>query len=91
MGPSMTFADLQRRLVEHLRRRIQSGETTERGLARIAGISQPHLHNVLKGKRVLSVEMADEILKNLEITVLDLIPSDLLGRSPGRPDTKKMP
>jgi transcriptional regulator with XRE-family HTH domain len=87
----MTFSHLQERLVEHLRHRIQSGETTERGLARIAGISQPHLHNVLKGKRVLSMAMADEILKNLQITVLDLIPSDLVVRSPGRLDLKKKP
>ena len=87
----MTFSHLRQRLVEHLRHRIQSGETTERGLARIAGISQPHLHNVLKGKRVLSMDMADEILKNLQITVLDLIPLDLLEHGSGRPDPKKRP
>jgi transcriptional regulator with XRE-family HTH domain len=86
----MTFCQLQHRLVEHLRHRIQGGETTERGLARIAGISQPHLHNVLKGKRLLSMEMADEILRNLQISVLDLIePQDLEG-GPDRPSTKKL-
>ena len=69
----MTFAELQQRLLDHLRRRIQSGETTERGLARLAGVSQPHLHNVLKGRRVLSIEMADGILRNLEIGVFDLM------------------
>jgi len=85
----MNFAQLQQRLVERLRHRVRSGETTERGLARIAGISQPHLHNVLKGKRVLSMEMADEILKNLQITILDLIQPDLMERPSGRPDPKK--
>ncbi|MBS1856033.1 MAG: XRE family transcriptional regulator [Acidobacteria bacterium] len=74
----MTFLQLQQRLLEHLRLRVQSGEATERGLARLAGVSQPHLHNVLKGKRLLSVEMADEILRNLQIGVLDLIqPADI--------------
>ncbi|MDE3168156.1 MAG: helix-turn-helix transcriptional regulator [Acidobacteriota bacterium] len=69
----MTFLQLQCRLLENLRRRVQRGESTERGLARLAGVSQPHLHNVLKGKRLLSIDMADEILRNLQIGVLDLM------------------
>jgi transcriptional regulator with XRE-family HTH domain len=72
----MTFVDLQQRLLENLRHRIQSGEATERGLARLAGLSQPHLHNALKGKRLLSMDMADNILHNLQIGVLDLISPD---------------
>jgi len=69
----MTFVDLQQRLLENLRHRVQSGEATERSLARLAGLSQPHLHNVLKGKRLLSIDMADTILHNLQIGVMDLI------------------
>ena len=69
----MTFDDLQQRLLENLRRRVQNGEATERSLARLAGLSQPHLHNVLKGKRSLSIDMADKILDNLQIGVMDLI------------------
>ena len=77
----MTFHQLQQRLLDRLRQRIRSGEATERGLARIAGVSQPHLHNVLKGKRLLSVEMADEILRNLGLDVLDLLePEELESR-----------
>jgi len=76
----MTFLDLQQRLLEHLRHRVQSGEATERSLARIAGLSQPHLHNVLKGKRLLSIDMADEILRNLQICVFDLIPPEEIRR-----------
>ena len=71
----MTFNHLQQRLLDHLRHRVQSGQTTERALARLAGVSQPHLHNVLKGKRLLSLQMADEILHNLQLGVLDLIES----------------
>jgi transcriptional regulator with XRE-family HTH domain len=72
----MTFADLLRRLLENLRHRVQSGEATERSLARLAGLSQPHLHNALKGKRLLSLDMADRILNNLEIGVVDLISAE---------------
>jgi len=74
----MTFYYLHQRLIDHLRTRVQSGAITERGLAKLAGLSQPHLHNVLKGKRVLSLEMADGILRNLQLGVLDLIePAEL--------------
>lgn len=68
----MTFLDLQHRLLVHLRSRVRNGDT-ERGLALQVGVSQPHLHNVLKGKRSLSGDMADEILRNLGMDVLDLI------------------
>lgn len=69
----MTFLDLQQRLLEELRQRVRSGAATERGLARLTGISQPHLHNVLKGKRFLSMQKADEVLHRLQIDVLSLI------------------
>jgi transcriptional regulator with XRE-family HTH domain len=69
----MTFHDLQQRLLEEIRRRVRSGAATERGLARVSGISQPHLHNVLKGKRILSMEKADDVLRRLQIDVLHLI------------------
>jgi transcriptional regulator with XRE-family HTH domain len=77
----MTFHDLQQHLLENLRCRVRSGETTERGLAKRTGISQPHLHNVLKGKRVLSTEKADEILVSLNLDVVDLIPKEHLRES----------
>ena len=69
----MTFHDLNQRLVEDLRQRVRSGEVTERSLARATGVSQPHMHNVLKGKRLLSPETADAVLKQLDMNVLDLI------------------
>jgi transcriptional regulator with XRE-family HTH domain len=78
----MTFQDLQQRLVEELRLRVRSGEATERGLARLSGISQPHLHHVLKGKRTFSIETSDEVLRRLQIDVLQLILSHEL-REPG--------
>lgn len=68
----MNFNSLQARLVETLREMVQSGQTTERGLARRTGISQPHIHNVLKGLRFFSMEVADQILSRLQISVEDL-------------------
>jgi hypothetical protein len=32
-----------------LRERVMNGEISERRLAQLTGISQPHMHNVLKG------------------------------------------
>jgi len=69
----MNFELLQRRLIAHVQDRVQRGELTERGLARRTGISQPHLHNVLKGVRVLSPQIGDVLLRHLHITVLDLL------------------
>jgi hypothetical protein len=83
MAKTMTFQDLQQRLIEELRLRVRSGVTTERGLARLSGISQPHLHHVLKGKRTFSIEKSDEVLRRLQIDVLHLILPDEL-REPGR-------
>ena len=72
----MDFHRLQSELIRHLRQRIQSGEISERNLARVIGISQPHLHNVLKGKRVLSAAKADEILHHLGLDLRDLVDRD---------------
>ncbi|MEJ7605799.1 MAG: helix-turn-helix transcriptional regulator [Bryobacteraceae bacterium] len=69
----MLFFDLQRNLLDALRARIRNGELTERGLARLTGVSQPHVHNVLKGTRILSLDLADRILVHLHLSVTDLI------------------
>jgi len=77
----MDFHELERRFLEHLRTRVRSGELTERHLARMTGVSQPHIHNVLKGKRTLSPDTADTILHILQLDLLDFIePQELAGR-----------
>lgn len=76
----MDFAQLHSRLIIHLVARVRSGEITERGLSRLTGVSQPHIHNVLKGKRFLSLARADGILRQLHIDVLDLIEPDEFQR-----------
>lgn len=72
----LTFAALRVRLLAHLRTRIRNGELTERSFARVSGISQPHIHNVLKGAKQLSPELADVILASLRISPLDLLSRD---------------
>jgi antitoxin component HigA of HigAB toxin-antitoxin module len=75
----VNFREQQRRLIAHLRALVRSGDATERGLARLTGVSQPHMHNVLKGKRFLSLEMADQVLAQLHLDLLDFIePGELL-------------
>jgi len=73
------FQELTCRLTSLLKGRIRQGELTERGLSRLTGVSQPHIHNVLKGKRLLSKKSADTILHELDLDVLDLLePKELL-------------
>ena len=81
----MNFEDLHLRLTEYLRELVRSGELTERGLARITGVSQPHIHNVLKGKRLLSLQMADEILHRLRLDLTDLLRTEDLNGPRRRP------
>lgn len=69
----MNFWELERRMVANLRERVRRGDLTERGLARLTGVSQPHIHNVLKGKRDLSMETADTILSALGMDLIDLL------------------
>ena len=72
----MDFQELERRLIQYLRNRVHNGELTERGVARLTGVSQPHIHNVLKGKRFFSLQMADQILHYLHLDVFDLVRPD---------------
>jgi len=70
----LTFQDAQLKLLTYVRSQIRNGELTERGFARSVGISQPHVHNVLKGVRNLSPEFFDLALKYFHLDMLDLIP-----------------
>jgi AraC-like DNA-binding protein len=69
----MNFQDLHERLADYIVEQVRNGELTERGLARRAGISQPHLHNILKRKRFFSLQSADLVMHELGLSVLDLV------------------
>jgi transcriptional regulator with XRE-family HTH domain len=83
----MYFETLQARLIDAVNQRVRNGELTERRLARMVGISQPHMHNLLKGVRILSPQMGDRILKKLRMSVLDLCePDETACLKPPRPE-----
>jgi hypothetical protein len=71
---NLTFQDARHSLLAYVRNEVRNGELTERGFARIIGISQPHAHNVLKGVRTLSPEVFDLVLKYFHLSLLDLAP-----------------
>jgi len=78
---------LQSRLIRFVNLRIQNGDFTERGLARILEISQSHAHNVLKGARKLTPELADHLMARLDMSVLDLLEAgELCGQAFSRYD-----
>jgi hypothetical protein len=80
-GIGFRFARLEHRLLNEVRQRIANGELTERGLARRVEVSQPHIHNVLKGVRGLTTPLADRILESLGLSVLDLLTVTELGEN----------
>lgn len=71
----MVIGDLMDCLKADVKLRLGSGEMTERALSRRVGISQPHLHNVLKGIRQFKAELADRLMRELGIGVEDLVAS----------------
>jgi len=81
----LRFDQLHTRLVARVREKVRSGEMTERGLARVTGISQPHIHNVLKGKKLFSSVMSDTVLRGLNLDVLDLLEPAELSEKLRRP------
>jgi len=74
----VTFHILRTRLVAVVNARLKNGEFTERGLARILGVSQPQIHNVLKGARKLQWDLADRLIADLGVKLLDLWNDDEL-------------
>jgi hypothetical protein len=50
----------------------ENAPAAARSLARITGISQPHLHPLLSGSKALSLEKANQILRHLHLDLVDL-------------------
>jgi hypothetical protein len=65
----ISISELLGRVIGMARQAVQAGEISERALARRAGLSQPHLHNVLKGVRALSPAAADQLMRALDVSV----------------------
>lgn len=77
----MYIRELQQRLIDLARERVRGGYLTERGLARMCDLSQPHMHNVLKNARTFSIESCDRLMRALDVQI-----SDLLWHVSGKPD-----
>ena len=77
----MRFDDFQKLLVTSLKARVRNGEFTERGLAKAIGVSQPHIHNILKGFRTLSPGVGDQILQKLNLSLIDLLDPEHAARA----------
>lgn len=60
-------------VLKALNARVREGHVSERQLARIAGYSQPHVHNVLHGKRGLQPETGDALLSAASLTLEDAL------------------
>ena len=70
--PGDEFHQLFDALLNHVRGRISRGDLSERGLARLMGYSQPHVHNVLAGVRHMNARFADDLLGGLGLSLKDL-------------------
>ena len=73
VSDKVTFDVLRARLIQQVKLRLNNGEFSERGLARLLGISQSQTHNVLKGARRLQMHLADRILTKLGLSAMDLL------------------
>jgi transcriptional regulator with XRE-family HTH domain len=69
----VNFDVVKKRLIRFVSLRIRNGVCTQRQLAKLVGVSQPQLHNVLKGVRALNGELADALLAHFEISLIDLL------------------
>jgi len=78
---SIAISDLCDRLMENLKAGVASGSLTVRRLARQIGVSQPHMQNIMSGKRTLTMQMADRLLQYQQRTVLDLANASELGEA----------
>jgi len=77
------IGELHSQLIEVARQRVRAGLLTERGLARSCGVSQPHMHNVLRQIRSLSTDSADRLMHALDLSV-----PELLWRFPAEAETQ---
>jgi len=80
----VNFSVIKNRLLAGLKMRIRTGELTERRLALRVGLSQPHMHNILTGERDLTIDVADRILDELNLSALDLFNRDEIVTHMGR-------
>jgi len=69
----MKFHSLQENLRKAMVERIDGGQLSGLGLARLTGFKQAHISNFLNRKRSLSVEGMDKVLATQHMSVFDLL------------------
>ena len=90
-GGGLNFTALHARLLSFVNSRIQNGEISERALAKALGVSQPQLHNVLKGVRSLRPKLADAFLAHAGISIPDLLTKEESSTLSFRGSSKQVP
>jgi transcriptional regulator with XRE-family HTH domain len=78
------IGELYRAILAVIRLRIHNGEWTERGLARAAGLSQPHTNNILAGKRIGGYATIDALCRACGIQLPEVIAETQLQRTMAR-------
>jgi transcriptional regulator with XRE-family HTH domain len=70
----VTYAVVSTRLLSEVRRRLRRNDgLTQTALARKAGVSLSHLHNVLTGRRELTPTIGDKLLGAMHLSLSALI------------------
>lgn len=85
----MRFDTLHENLRLEILRRIGRGALSGSTLARATGFQQAHISNFLNRKRFLSLDGLDRVLEAQDLSILDLLPADLVPAvsSPSHPVT----
>jgi len=65
--------EAEQNAAEYLCAKLKDSNLSKRDLARIAGLNYPHLVSVLKGKKLLTIEMAVLLARALDIDMGELI------------------
>ena len=78
----MKFRTLQENLRKAMVERINDGQLTGLGLARVTGFKQAHISNFLNKKRALSLEGMDKVLSTQHMSIFDLLdPAEINKRA----------
>jgi transcriptional regulator with XRE-family HTH domain len=85
MPENVIFAAMAANLRRIVKAKVESGTVSETGLAIKAGISQPHMHNWLAGKRHLSIVALDAYAEALGVSDMEMLGvGDVVGGSFGQ-------
>lgn len=84
----MLIADLQESLRRHVLATMKSRQITQRALGEMIGMRQAHISNFVSGRRGLSIEAMDAILKVLGLGVTSLLA--MSGQTPSPNDCLTM-